>query len=57
MTMLERIQVVPAAEIHGRQEVPPELEGQWWQLERDRAVRTADLRESCRTVARLPRGR
>jgi hypothetical protein len=33
--MLERIQVVPGAEIHGRHEVPPELEEQWWQLERE----------------------
>ena len=54
--MLERIQVVPAAEIHGQHEVPPELAGQLWQVERDCAVRTADLRESCRAFGRLPCG-
>jgi hypothetical protein len=26
---------MPAAEIHGQHEVPPELEGQWWQLKRE----------------------
>jgi hypothetical protein len=47
MTMLEKIQVVPAAQTHGQREVPPELEGRLRQLEREIAqVKAADLRES-----------
>ncbi len=33
--MLERIQVVPAAKIHGQHEVTPEMEGRLRQLERE----------------------
>ena len=47
MSMLEKIQVVPAATPHGQREVPPELEGRLRQLEREIAqVRAADRRES-----------
>ncbi|HEX6083114.1 MAG TPA: hypothetical protein VF266_01230 [Thermoanaerobaculia bacterium] len=35
MTMLEKIQVVPATTIHGQSEVPPEFEGRLRQLERE----------------------
>ena len=47
MTMLEKIQVVPAAATRGPREVTPELEERFRQLEREIAqVKAAELRES-----------
>ena len=52
MTMLEKIQVVPATTLHGQGEVSPELEGRLRQFEREIAqVGTEDLRKTSLSAA------